>query len=114
MCRVGNLDMIGHSPVFSGHCEISEIRRYAGIYFQPLESRLYPENILGNIYKSPGRGTGKPAVLSLAEIRSILSRYHLRVYIGFCPVDLADILQESRTDLPVYFKGSFPSAQNSF
>ena len=111
---IGNLDMIGYSPVFPDHCEIPEICRYAGIYFQSLERRLYSQDILGNIYKGPGGSAGKPAVFCLPEIRSVFTGYHLGIDIWFGAVYVADIFQKGRTDLPVYLKGSFSSSKDSF
>ena len=76
--------------------------------------RIYTQDVLGDIYESPCRGTGQPAVFRFAVEFCILSVYHLGVYIRLGTMDLADILNVCGTGLTVDFEGSVTSAQNSF
>ena len=45
--------------------------RNTGIYFETLQGRLDPQNILADRRKGPGRGSGQPAVLPFAECRRV-------------------------------------------
>ena len=74
--------------------------------------RIYTQDVLGDIYESPCRGTGQPAVFRLAVEFCILTGYHLGVYIRLGTMDLADILDVCGTGLAVDFEGSVTSAQN--
>ena len=76
--------------------------------------RIYTQDVLGDIYESPCRGTGQPAVFRFAVEFCILTGYHLGVYIRLGTMDLADILNVCGTGLTVDFEGSVTSAQNSF
>lgn len=83
-----------------------------GVNAQPCEARLDPQNILGNIHEGPGSGSCEPAVFCFPVRGGIPAGDHLGIAVRLGSVDFADILQESRTGFPVYFKGSFPSADN--
>ena len=74
--------------------------------------RIYTQDVLGDIYESPCRGTGQPAVFRFAVEFCILTGYHLGVYIRLGTMNFADILDVCGTGLAVDLESSVTSAQN--
>ena len=110
--RILHLNVIGALTELTGDGEITEALRNTRIYGQSLMSGIYTQDVLGDIYESPCRGTGQPAVFRFAVEFRILTGYHLGVYIRLGTMDLADILDVCGTGLTVDFEGSVTSAQN--
>src|SRR5690554_6703843 len=65
-----------------------------------------PQYPLSNCYEVPGSCTCKPGILGFSMIYCIFTSYHLRVYIRLGTMDITDVFQKSRCNLPVIIKGS--------
>lgn len=65
--RVGDSDVVSSLAEFPGNLKIAESFWDAGIDTQSVISGTDAKDILGNIYKGPGRSTGEPAVFPASE-----------------------------------------------
>ena len=72
-----DLIVVDNIAVFSCNGEVAEICRYTRIDAQTVQRRLNTDDVLRYIDKGPCSRSGQPAVLCLAEPRSILSGDHL-------------------------------------
>ena len=83
-----NADMIGAFAELSCDLEIAEVCRYTRINGEPFVSRIYTQNVLGDIYEGPSCGSGEPAVLALTVELSVATCYHLAIDVRLGLVDL--------------------------
>ena len=108
MGRIADLNPEGGSPEFPGNGIALPGCRNHRIDKQSVKIGPYAQDVLRNGIKVPGCGSGEPAVFGLPRFMGILSSNHLGVDIGLGLVQLTDLFQVGRTDLPEIVPGCFP------
>ena len=97
-CGVIDLDNVCRAAELSRYGEALHVVGDAGVYHKSLVVCTDAEDELGNVEERPGSGTGQPAVLSFAEVLSVLAGDHLRIDIRLGAMYLADVLDVCRAD----------------
>ena len=91
--RVGNTDLVGRLPEFTGDFKLLPLPGNAGIYPQPVIVGLNAQDILADGVEIPGSSSREPAVLGFPGFEGVPSGDHLGVDVGFGTVEVADFLK---------------------